>query len=123
MGGILGSTYDPPPMISEADLAVMRPGAVIVDATCGYGPGYLPAAGPVQAPGDPPHQVAGVLHVKVDVFPALVPVTATTAYVANATPYLEPLARTPLLRIPDTANEAGRIPTARPAVRPGISPT
>jgi alanine dehydrogenase len=53
-GAILVSTYDTPAMITAADLALMRAGAVIVDATCGYGPGYLPTAGPVQSPGSPP---------------------------------------------------------------------
>lgn len=118
IGAILVSTYDTPAMITEADLAVMRPGAVIVDATCGYGLGYLPAAGPVQAPGNPPHQVSGILHVKVDVFPALVPVTTTSAYVANAAPYLERLARTALLGIPDTAIEAACIACAGQLVHP-----
>jgi alanine dehydrogenase len=60
----------------------MQTGAVIVDATCGYGEVYLPTAGPVQRPGDPPREVAGVLHVKLDALPALVPVTATEAYTA-----------------------------------------
>lgn len=109
IGAILVSTYNTPAMICEADLAVMRSGAVIVDATCGYGPGYLPTAGPVQAPGDPPRQVGGVLHVKTDTFPALAPVTATAAYCANAAPYLERLARTALLGVPDPAIEAARI--------------
>jgi alanine dehydrogenase len=63
IGAILISTFDTPPMISETELAGMRPGAVIVDATCGYGPGYLPTAGPVQTPGSPPHIVNGVLHI------------------------------------------------------------
>jgi alanine dehydrogenase len=118
IGAILVSTYDTPAMITEADLAMMRPGSVIVDATCGYGPGYLPTAGPVQPPGDPPHQTAGVLHVKVDVLPALVPVTATAAYVTNATPYMERLAKTALLGTPDTAIEAARIACAGRLVHP-----
>lgn len=118
IGAILVSTYDTLAMITETDLAVMRHGAVIVDATCGYGPGYLPTAGPVRAPGDPPHQIAGILHVKVDMFPALVPVTATSAYVANATPYLVRLARTALLGAPDTAIEAARIACAGHLVHP-----
>ncbi|MGH3923431.1 MAG: NAD(P)-dependent oxidoreductase, partial [Pseudonocardiaceae bacterium] len=66
IGAILVSTFDTPPMITKADLAAMQAGAVIVDATCGYGDGYLPTAGPVQSPGDPPHVVYGVLHVKLD---------------------------------------------------------
>jgi alanine dehydrogenase len=42
IGTILVSTFDTPPMITETDLRLMKPGAVIVDATCGYGPGFLP---------------------------------------------------------------------------------
>lgn len=103
IGAILVSTYDTPQMISSAQVHDMRQGAVIVDATCGYGPGYLPSAGPVQRLGDPPHVVAGVLHVKIDVWPALVPVTATSAYTANAVPYLERLARVALLGAQDLA--------------------
>jgi alanine dehydrogenase len=109
IGAILVSTYDTPPMVTEQDLALMRPGAVIVDATCGYGPGYLPAAGPVQQPGDPPRVVAGVVHVKLDMLPALVPVTATTAYTGNALPYLVRLARSALLGVPDPAIESACI--------------
>ena len=92
IGAILISTFDTLPMITETDLAAMQPGAVIVDATCGYGPGYLPTAGPVQAPGTPPHVVNGVLHVKLDTLPALVPRTASQAYTAAAAPYLLRLA-------------------------------
>ncbi|MDT0267643.1 NAD(P)-dependent oxidoreductase [Streptomyces sp. DSM 44915] len=92
IGAILISTHDTPPMITETDLARMPPGAVVVDATCGYGPGYLPTAGPVQAPGDPPHITGGILHVKLDTLPALVPVTASRAYAAAAAPYLVRLA-------------------------------
>jgi len=118
IGAILVSTYDTPAMITEADLKLMRPGAVIVDATCGYGPGYLPTAGPVQAPGAPPREVAGILHVKLDMLPALVPVTATSAYVANAAPYLERLARTALQGIADPAIEAARIAAGGRLVHP-----
>jgi alanine dehydrogenase len=96
IGTILVSTFDTPPMITRADLAVMKAGAVIVDATCGYGDGYLPTAGPVQSPGDPPHVVDGVLHVKLDTLPALVPRTASQAYPAKAAPYLVRLARVAL---------------------------
>ena len=118
IGAILVSTYDTPAMITEEDLGLMRTGAVIVDATCGYGPGYLPTAGPAQAPGAPPREVAGILHVKLDTLPALVPVTATSAYVANAAPYLERLARTALQGIPDPAIEAARIASGGHLVHP-----
>lgn len=109
IGAILVSTWDTPAMITEADLKLMRAGSVIVDATCGYGPGYLPTAGPVQAAGDRPREVAGVLHVKLDMLPALVPVTATQAYTANAAPYLERLARAALQGVPDPAIDAARV--------------
>jgi len=118
IGAILVSTWDTPAMITEDDLRVMRPGAVIVDATCGYGPGYLPTAGPVQAPGAPPRKVAGILHVKLDMLPALVPVTATSAYVANAAPYLERLARTALQDTRDPAIEAAQIATGGHLIHP-----
>jgi len=118
IGAILVSTYDTPTMIGEKDLAVMRPGAVIVDATCGYGPGYLPTAGPAQQPGDPPRLVAGVLLVKIGVLPALVPLTASAAYAAHATPYLVRLARTALRGATDGAIEAARIACAGQLVHP-----
>ena len=118
IGAILVSTWDTPALITEADLKLMRAGAVIVDATCGYGPGYLPTAGPVQAPGDPPREVAGILHVKLDMLPALVPVTATSAYTVNAAPYLERLARTALLGTPDPVIEAARISSNGRLVHP-----
>lgn len=101
IGTILVSTFDTPPMITEADLAAMQAGAVIVDATCGYGEGYLPTAGPVQAPCDPPRVVGGVLHVKLDTLPALVPRTASQAYTANAARYLVRLARVVLRGVDD----------------------
>jgi alanine dehydrogenase len=101
IGAILVSTFDTPPMITEADLAGMKAGAVIVDATCGYGEGHLPTAGPVQALGDPPRIVDGVLHVKVDTLPALVPLTASQAYTANAARYLVRLAHVALHDVDD----------------------
>ncbi|MDG4795142.1 NAD(P)-dependent oxidoreductase [Micromonospora sp. WMMD1082] len=118
IGAVLISTYDTPPMIDESHLAVMRPGAVIVDVTCGYGPGYLPTAGPVQRPGDPPHAVRGILHVKIDTLPALVPVTASTAYSANAAPYLLRLAQVVLQGRHDDAVQAARIVSDGQLVHP-----
>lgn len=106
IGAILVSTFDTPPMITDADLRRMKTGAVIVDATCGYGNGYLPTAGPVQRPGDPPREVEGILHVKLDALPALVPVTTTEAYTATIAPYLVRLARVALRGATDPAIEA-----------------
>jgi alanine dehydrogenase len=109
IGAILVSTFDTPPMITTAGLKRMKRGAVIVDATCGYGNGYLPTAGPVQRRGDPPRLVEGVLHVKLDALPALVPITATQAYTTTIAPYLVRLARVALLGSTDPAIEAARI--------------
>lgn len=109
IGAILVSTFDTPPMITETDLREMKTGAVIVDATCGYGQGYLPTTGPVQQPGDPPALVAGVLHLKLDTLPALVPVTTTEAYTATTAPYLVRLADVALRGAVDPAIEAARI--------------
>ncbi len=118
VGAILISTFDTPPMITENDLRAMKHGAVIVDATCGYGDGYLPTAGPVQSPGDPPRVVQGVLHIKLDALPAMVPVTATEAYTANVGPYLVRLARHALHGMPDAAIEAARIAHAGQLTHP-----
>jgi alanine dehydrogenase len=82
---------------------------VIVDATCGYGTGYLPTAGPVQRPGDAPHVTHGVLHVKLDALPALVPITTTAAYTTNAAPYLVRLARVALSGVRDPVIETAQI--------------
>ncbi|MGH8918518.1 MAG: NAD(P)-dependent oxidoreductase, partial [Actinomycetes bacterium] len=82
-------------------LREMKTGAVIVDATAGYGEGYLPTAGAVQQPGDAPRVAQGVLHVKLDALPALVPVTTTAAYTATIAPYLVRLARVALLGTTD----------------------
>ena len=92
VGAILISTYSTPTMITPDMVAGMRPGSVIVDATAGYGPGYLPTAGPVQQPGDAPHEEHGVLHIKIDVLPSLVPATSSRAYTAGAISYLVRLA-------------------------------
>ena len=93
-------------------------GAVIVDATCGYGDGYLLTAGPVQQPGDAPRVNHGVLHVKLDALPALMPVTTTAAYTANAAPYLVRLARVVLFGVSDAAVETARIAQGGRLVHP-----
>ncbi|MEU7742072.1 NAD(P)-dependent oxidoreductase [Nonomuraea sp. NPDC049158] len=118
VGAVLVSTYDTSPMITDADLGLMRPGAVIVDATCGYGPGYLPTAGPVQQPGDEPRLVGGILHIKVDTWPTLAPTTATAAYTSNAAPYLVRLARVALLGEEDPVIQAAQISRAGQLTHP-----
>jgi alanine dehydrogenase len=118
IGAILVSSYDTPPMITEADLAGMREGSVIVDATCGYGEGYLPTAGAVQRVGEPPRVVGGVLHVKLDSLPSLVPVTASQAFAGNAARWLARLAAVALRGASDPAIEAGMIARAGSLTHP-----
>jgi alanine dehydrogenase len=75
IGAILISTFDTPPIVSERMVAGMRPGAVIVDATAGYSAGYL-ATMPPDITDPPPVTTAhGVVHIKIDLYPALVPAT------------------------------------------------
>ncbi|WP_216892587.1 NAD(P)-dependent oxidoreductase [Nocardia alni] len=111
IGAILISTYDTPPMITASDLTRMKPGAVIVDATCGYGPGYLPTAGAIQAPGDLPFVENGIGHLRLDALPALVPVTTTAAYTARISDYLVRLARVALDGADDSVIDTARIAT------------
>lgn len=120
IGAILISTHTTPAMITRAHLATMRPGAVIVDATCGYGAGYLPTAGPVQRSGDDPRIVDGVLHVKLDALPQQVPVTASHAYAHAAAPYLARLARHVLAGVDDPAAASAMIAHQGALVHPVV---
>ncbi|MFE9328766.1 NAD(P)-dependent oxidoreductase [Nocardia sp. NPDC052278] len=117
IGAILESTWDTPAMITASDLSRMRTGAVIVDATCGYGEGYLPTVGPVQQPGAP-HIVDGIVHIKLDLLPSLVPVTTTSAYTACAAPYLVRLARVACHGVDDPVVDTARIAHAGHLVHP-----
>ncbi|GAA0976896.1 alanine dehydrogenase [Nocardiopsis tropica] len=120
IGALLISTHTTPAMIDRPHLAAMRPGAVIVDATCGYGPGYLPTAGQVQQPGDAPRIVEGVLHVKLDALPRLVPHTASHAYAHAAAPYLLRLARHVLDQAPDEGARSALIAQGGELVHPVV---
>lgn len=120
IGAILISTHTTTAMITRAHLATMRPGAVIVDATCGYGDGYLPTAGPLQRVGDPPRQVEGVLHVKLDALPQTVPVTASHAYAHAAAPYLLRLAHRVLAGVEDQIVDTALIARRGALVHPVV---
>jgi len=120
IGAILISTHTTPPMITRTHLATMRPGSVIVDATCGYGPGYLPTSGPVQGRGDPPRVVDGVLHLKHDALPRLVPTTASHAYAHAAAPYLARLGHHVLQGVDDPAMRSAMITHQGALVHPVV---
>ena len=73
IGAILISTFDTPPILERRHIASMSTGSVIVDATAGYGSGYVETM-----PDDmslEPVAVSGIIHVKIDRYPALVPAT------------------------------------------------
>ena len=88
IGTILISTYDTPAMIDEDVVKQMKPGSAIVDITCGYGKGYLPTFKKFTTHSSPFYKVHGVLHCKIDGFPASVAITASTALSKQITPYL-----------------------------------
>ena len=88
IGAILVSDPDTPPMIDDATVRSMRHGSMIVDVTCGYGPGYLPTFHRLTTHDAPVYSVHGVLHCKIDALPAAVPLTATSATSSNIAPFL-----------------------------------
>ncbi|WP_321958462.1 hypothetical protein [Burkholderia cenocepacia] len=88
IGAILVSTFDTPPMIAEEMVRSMRPGAVLVDATAGYGGGYMPSFDRVSKLRSPCFVKHGVVHCKIDNYPAAVPTTAVQLVNDIYTPYL-----------------------------------
>ena len=87
-GVILISSYDTPPMIDPSLVARLKPGAVLVDVTCGYGPGYLPTFDRETSHDDAAYVVHGVTHIKIGALPATIPVTASALASATLGPYL-----------------------------------
>lgn len=75
IGAILISTFDTPPIVTQSMVSEMRRGAVIVDATAGYGAGYVATMPPDMTDPPPVTTAHGVVHIKIDRYPALVPAT------------------------------------------------
>lgn len=73
IGAILISTFDTPPILERRHVASMATGSVIVDATAGYGSGYVESM-PEEMSLEPV-AISGVIHLKIDRYPALVPGT------------------------------------------------
>ncbi|ACM37438.1 MULTISPECIES: alanine dehydrogenase [Rhizobium/Agrobacterium group] len=88
IGAILISTFDTPALISEELVKRMKKGAVIIDVTCGYGPGFLPTADKLTRLGAPAYEVHGVWHFKDPVLPTQVHRTSAIGASNNHTPYL-----------------------------------
>jgi alanine dehydrogenase len=109
IGAILISTYDTKPIVDDDLVQMMPKGSMIIDVTCGYGPGYMPSFSHPTDFEQPIYEKHGVLHCKIDRLPAAVPVTTTEAYAANALPYLLRLAKAVYGSEPDPISTAGKI--------------
>jgi len=107
VGAILISTYDTPPMLSDELVAMMKPGSVIVDVTCGYGKGYMPSFSRLTTYDAPFYVRHGVLHCKIDAMPASVPLTAARATSANVWRFLLGLAQAACEGKADTTSSNG----------------
>ena len=122
VGAILISTFDTPAMVEESLVKRMKPGSVIVDVTCGHGPGYMPSFDRFTTHKNPVYIKHGVIHCKIDILPAGVPLTATEANSAVIAPYLLQLAesiRDPAR--PDPTSAAGKIIEGGRVVHPEIA--
>ena len=120
IGAILISTYDTEAMLTEDIVEAMRPGTVLVDATAGYGPGYLPTFTRQTTLGEPVFERSGVVHCKIDVLPSAVPRTTATAMSATIAPYLVALARSVYDGLADPTSEAGKIVEAGRITHPEV---
>jgi alanine dehydrogenase len=88
IGALRISTFDTPAMLTEHVVRSMRPGSVIVDVTCGYGPGYLPTFDRRTTRDDPIYERFGVLHCQFDALPSTVHLTTNEAVSRLVAPYL-----------------------------------
>lgn len=110
IGAILISTFDTPPMIDEALVRRMKRGAMIVDVTCGHGRGYLPSFDRCTTHKDPVYVRNGILHCKIDILPAGVPLSAGQANSVVIAPYLVRMAESVFdAGRPDVTSAAGKI--------------
>ena len=109
IGAILISTYDTPSMISADLVKQMKPGAVLVDVTCGYGSGYLPTGTEFTNFNTPAYKVHGVQHIRIDALPATVPTTASQATSQHMLPYLLNMGNAIFGGSPDPVSRRGMI--------------
>ncbi len=120
IGAILISNHGTPAIVTEAMVASMRPGSVIIDVTCGYGPGYLPTADQRTRELTDAYVRHGVVHLKNDCMPKLVYLTATAAMSQAAFPYLLALAESVHTGTPDSVSRRGRVTSDGEVVHPHI---
>lgn len=112
IGAILISTYDTPPIVTDDLIRRMKRGAVVVDVTCGYGPGYMPTCDQLTSHTAPTFERHGVLHIKIKTLPESVPVTTNEAVSMLVAPYLLNLAHAVYGEAVDPVSEAGKVTQA-----------
>jgi alanine dehydrogenase len=120
IGAIRVSNHGTEPIVTDDMVASMRPGSVIVDVTCGYGPGYLPTADRRTRELTEAYKHHGVIHIKNDCMPKLVYLTATAAMSQTAFPYLLALAESVHTGAPDRTSERGQVTRNGVVVHPHI---
>jgi alanine dehydrogenase len=120
IGAIRISNYGTEAIVTDAMVASMRPGSVIIDVTCGYGAGYLPTADRRTRELTEAYKRHGVTHIKNDCMPKLVYLTATSAMSNAAFPYLLALAESVCTGTPDRVSQRGRVTDDGAVVHPHI---
>jgi alanine dehydrogenase len=120
IGAIRISNYGTEAIVTDAMVASMRPGSVIIDVTCGYGAGYLPTADRRTRDLTEAYKRHGVIHIKNDCMPKLVFLTATAAMSKEAFPYLLALAESVYTGTPDPVSRCGRVTHDGAVVHPHI---
>lgn len=120
IGAILISNHGTPAIVTEELVASMRPGSVIIDVTCGYGPGYLPTADHRTRELTDAYVRHGVVHLKNDCMPKLVYLTATAAMSRAAFPHLLALAEAVYTGTPDPTSKRGQVTREGAVVHPHI---
>jgi len=120
IGAIRISNHGTEAIVTDAMVASMRPGSVIIDVTCGYGAGYLPTADQRTRELTDAYKRHGVIHIKNDCMPKLVYLTATSAMSAAAFPYLLALAESVYNGTPDRVSQRGQVTCGGAVVHPHI---
>lgn len=94
IGAILISTYDTEPLITNDIIEKLAPGTIVIDVTCGYGPGYIPAITKNTTITNPMYiNKNGILFCKIDNLPSAYPITTTQAYSNNASLWIYKIAK------------------------------
>ncbi len=88
IGAILISTYDTPTMISKDMVISMKRGSILIDATAGYGPGYIETFAHNTNLSDPYFYLHDVMHIKIDNLPAAAPISSVAYANKVYRPYL-----------------------------------